>query len=90
MSARSPSNSSHAFAHIVDFGQPVEVGGLAVSSGDILFGDGSGLLSVPSSIVAEVPSTVEQLRLKESHIIAFCGSPQFSIGGLRTLVRDLG
>jgi regulator of RNase E activity RraA len=67
----------------------VEVGGLAVSSGDILFGDSGGLLSVPSSIVAEVPSTVEQLRRQESRIIAFCRSAEFSIAGLRALVRDL-
>lgn len=81
---------SHAFAHIVDFGQPVEVGGLAVSTGDILFGDGSGLLSVPPSIVAEVPPAAERLRSKEAHIIAFCRSAEFSIAGLRVLVRDLG
>jgi 4-hydroxy-4-methyl-2-oxoglutarate aldolase len=81
---------SHAFAHIVDFGQPVEVGGLAVSTGDILFGDGSGLLSVPPSIVAEVPSAAGRLRSKEAHIIAFCRSAEFSIAGLRVLVRDLG
>jgi regulator of RNase E activity RraA len=81
---------SHAFAHIVDFGQPVEVGGLAVSTGDILFGDGSGLLSVPPSIVAEVPLAAERLRRKESHVIALCRSAEFSIAGLRALVRDLG
>jgi 4-hydroxy-4-methyl-2-oxoglutarate aldolase len=81
---------SHAFAHIVDFGQPVEVGGLAVSTGDILFGDSSGLLSVPPSIVADVPSAAEQIRRKESHIIALCRSAEFSIAGLRVLVRDLG
>jgi regulator of RNase E activity RraA len=81
---------SHAFAHIVDFGQPVEVGGLAVSTGDILFGDASGLLSVPQSIVAEVPLAAERVRRKESHIIALCRSAEFSIAGLRALVRDLG
>jgi regulator of RNase E activity RraA len=81
---------SHAFAHIIDFGQPVEVAGLAVSTGDILFGDGSGLLSVPPSIVAEVPPAAERLRTRESHIIALCRSTEFSIAGLRVLVRDLG
>jgi 4-hydroxy-4-methyl-2-oxoglutarate aldolase len=81
---------SHAFAHIVDFGGPVEVGGLGVSSGDILYGDGAGLLSVPPSVLAQIPDTVDHLRTKEAHVIAFCRSPQFSIDGLRTLVRDLG
>jgi 4-hydroxy-4-methyl-2-oxoglutarate aldolase len=81
---------SHAFAHIVDFGEPVEIAGLSVSSGDILFGDSSGLLLVPPSIVADVPAAAEELRRKESHIIALCRSAEFSIAGLRALVRDLG
>jgi 4-hydroxy-4-methyl-2-oxoglutarate aldolase len=81
---------SHAFAHIVDFGEPVEIAGLGVSSGDILFGDAGGLLSLPPAIVARLPDAVDRLHAKEAHVIAFCRSPQFSIDGLRTLVRDLG
>jgi 4-hydroxy-4-methyl-2-oxoglutarate aldolase len=81
---------SHAFAHIVDFGQPVEVGGLGVSTGDVLFGDCGGLLSVPPSIVAQIPEAAGRMQTKKKHVIAFCRSPRFSIDGLRTLVRDLG
>jgi regulator of RNase E activity RraA len=81
---------SHAYAHLVDFGEPVEVGGLAVATGDIVFGDCGGLVAVPSSIVADVPAAVEQIRVKEERIIALCRSSAFSIDGLRALVRDLG
>jgi regulator of RNase E activity RraA len=81
---------SHAFAHIVDFGQPVEIGGLTVASGDVLFGDSGGVLLVPPSIVARVPEAAELIRNKEARIVALCRSPQFSIDSLRTLVRDLG
>jgi 4-hydroxy-4-methyl-2-oxoglutarate aldolase len=81
---------SHAFAHIVDFGEPVEVAGLAVSSGDVLFGDDGGLLSVPTAIVPQVPAVARQMAESEAKVIAFCRSSRFSIGGLRELVRDLG
>jgi len=81
---------SHAFAHIVDFGQPVEVGGLTVATGDLLFGDGGGLQSMPPGIVAQIPDAIDQMHFKEAQVIAFCRSGQFSIDGLRTLVRDLG
>jgi regulator of RNase E activity RraA len=81
---------SHAFAHIVDFGQPVEIGGLTVASGDVLFGDSGGVLMVPPSIVARVPEAAELIRNKEARIVALCRSPQFSIDSLRTLVKDLG
>ena len=45
---------------------------------------------VPSSIAGEIPAVVEQLRIKEEQIVAFCRSGEFSIDGLRALVRDLG
>jgi 4-hydroxy-4-methyl-2-oxoglutarate aldolase len=81
---------SHAFAHIVDFGEPVEVGGLTVATGDVLFGDCGGLLSVPPSIIGQIPGTAGRMQSKEEHVVAFCRSPEFSIDGLRALVRDLG
>jgi regulator of RNase E activity RraA len=81
---------SHAFAHIVDFGGPVEVGGLAVATGDILFADCAGLQSVPPSIVDQIPEAVDRMQTQEEQVIAFCRSPRFSIDGLRALVRDLG
>ena len=81
---------SHAFAHIVDFGEPVDIGGLTVATGDVLFGDCGGLLQVPPSIVAQVPEAAARIRTREERIIALCRSPQFSIDSLRALVRDLG
>jgi len=80
---------SHAFAHIVDFGGPIDVCGLAVSTGDILFADGAGLQSVPSAIVNQIPEAVDRMQAQEELVIAFCRSPQFSIDGLRALVRNL-
>jgi 4-hydroxy-4-methyl-2-oxoglutarate aldolase len=81
---------SHAFAHIVDFGELVQVGGLAVATGDLLFGDCGGLLSIPPSLVDQIPEAADRMQSKEEHVKAFCRSPQFSIDGLRALVRDLG
>jgi 4-hydroxy-4-methyl-2-oxoglutarate aldolase len=81
---------SHAFAHIVDFGEPVEVGGLGVASGDLLFGDGNGLLSVPPAIAGQVPDAIDRMLTNEAYVTDFCRSPRFSIDGLRALVRDLG
>ena len=80
---------SHAFAHIVDFGEPVQIGGLAVSSGDLLFGDAHGVQSVPPSVAAVLPVVVAEMKQKEQDVIQFCRSPQFSIDGLRELVRSL-
>ncbi len=80
---------SHGFAHIIDFGGPVQIAGLTVSSGDYLFGDGDGLLTLPPSVVDRIPTVARQLRTKEEKVMAFCGSSGFSVQGLRELVKDL-
>jgi 4-hydroxy-4-methyl-2-oxoglutarate aldolase len=80
---------SHGFAHIVDFGESVEVAGLTVSSGDYLFGDGDGLLTLPPSAADRIPGVARRLRTQEEKVIEFCGSSSFSIQGLRDLVKDL-
>ena len=46
---------SHAYAHIVEFGEPVEIGGLKISPGDLIHGDCHGVQTIPLEIAAEVP-----------------------------------
>ena len=80
---------SHAFAHIVDFGGPVEIGGLGVDSGDLLFGDEHGVQSIPISLADALPAVVADMKTSEQAVVQFCRSREFSIDGLRTLVRSL-
>jgi 4-hydroxy-4-methyl-2-oxoglutarate aldolase len=80
---------SHAFAHLVEFGRPVEVGGLTVSPGDLIFGDRHGVLSIPKEIAAEIPATADRLLAKEREVIEVCQSPEFSLARLRAVVADL-
>jgi regulator of RNase E activity RraA len=81
---------SHGFAHIVDFGGPVEIGGLAVASGDLLFGDRHGLQSIPPETLDRLPRMAAEVTAKERAVISLCQSPGFSIDKLRQLVRSLG
>ena len=46
---------SHAYAHIIEFGEPVEIDGLKISSGDLLHGDRHGVLTIPIAIAGQVP-----------------------------------
>jgi len=79
---------SHAFAHVVEFGEPVQIGGLRVGSGDLLFGDRHGLQSVPPQLVERIPDAAARMTAHERRIIALCRSPQFSIDALTQLVRS--
>jgi 4-hydroxy-4-methyl-2-oxoglutarate aldolase len=81
---------SHGFCHIVDFGEPVEIGGLSVASGDLIFGDRHGLQSVPLDLVERLPGVAANLKTREQTVIRFCQSQEFSLEKLRHLVRSLG
>jgi 4-hydroxy-4-methyl-2-oxoglutarate aldolase len=80
---------SHAYAHMVEFGEPVEVGGLRIASGDLILGDSHGVLSVPREIAAEIPARALLIRQREGKVIDLCKSPGFSLEKLREVIRDL-
>ena len=48
---------SHAYVHVVEAGQPVEIGGLTIHSGDLLHGDLHGVQSIPLAIAAQIPAS---------------------------------
>lgn len=81
---------SHSYAHLVEFGGRVEVGGLVVHPGDLLHGDRHGILSIPPEIAARVPEAAAAIREKEQRVIALCRSAEFSVEKLRSAVKELG
>jgi 4-hydroxy-4-methyl-2-oxoglutarate aldolase len=70
---------SHSYAHIVDFGEPVEIGGLRIASGDLLHGDRHGVVAIPLSVAAQIPEQAAKMLEEERELIEFCRSPQFSL-----------
>jgi 4-hydroxy-4-methyl-2-oxoglutarate aldolase len=79
---------SHAYVHMLDFGTPVEICGLKICSGDLLYGDCHGVLSIPNEIAGEVASRAEKLLKKDRTIIDLCRSSEFTIEKLRSAVRE--
>ena len=79
--------TSHAYAHIVTVGGPVEIGGLQVEPGELLHGDCHGVLSVPPEIAAEVPAAAAKILAQERQLIALCRSSDFSLEKLRAAVK---
>ncbi len=80
---------SHAYAHIFDFGSPVNVGGLEVRPGDLLHGDRHGVLIVPKGIAPEIPAVAAKLQAAEQRVIRLCQSQEFSMEKLRQVLEDL-
>jgi len=79
---------SHAFAHIFDFGGPVEVGHMKVRPGDLIHGDRHGVQTVPISVAERIPETAKRILEKEQELIAFCRSGGFTIDQLRQKVAE--
>jgi regulator of RNase E activity RraA len=77
---------SHSYVHIVEFGTPVEVDGLAIKSGDLLHGDQHGVQSIPSEIAPRLPAVADDLTAHEQAIVALCRSPGFTLEKLRAAV----
>lgn len=80
---------SHAYAHVFSFGEPVEVGGLHIRPGDLIHGDQHGIQTVPWSVAGQIPARAGVLGEKERQVLDFCQSPEFSVGKLRALIKDV-
>jgi 4-hydroxy-4-methyl-2-oxoglutarate aldolase len=78
---------SHAYAHIVEFGEPVEIGGLQIKPGDLLHGDQHGIVSIPPAIAADVPQMAHKMAESENELIEFCRSQDFSFDKLTTYIQ---
>jgi len=80
---------SHAYAHIVDFGNPVEIGRLTFNPGDLVQGDRNGVHIIPREIAEEVPAMVGRIRAQENELTRFCRSGEFSLQELGDMIKQV-
>jgi 4-hydroxy-4-methyl-2-oxoglutarate aldolase len=73
---------SHAYAHLIEFGDPVEIGGLKIAPGDLIHGDCHGVQTIPREIAAQIPPEAAKLISLEDELKEFCRSSRFSVDGL--------
>jgi 4-hydroxy-4-methyl-2-oxoglutarate aldolase len=73
---------SHAYAHIVEFGEAVEIGGQKIRPGDLVHGDRHGVHTIPLSIASKIPQKAAEIEQTERDLTEFCRSKEFSIESL--------
>jgi 4-hydroxy-4-methyl-2-oxoglutarate aldolase len=78
---------SHAYAHFVEFGGPVEIGGLRVLPADLIHADGHGVLLVPQGIATKIAGVAATALEKERRIVELCKSRDFSVEKLTHLIQ---
>ena len=79
---------SHSYAHVVDFGTEIEILGLKICPGDLLFADCHGVLSIPDGIAAELPAVAAEVRRRRQRIVDLCRSPEFSVEKLQQTIQQ--
>ncbi len=80
---------SHAYAHIIDFGVAVRVGGLAIEPGDLVHGDRHGVQTIPGEIASRIPDAAARAIEMENRVIELCRSKEFSLARLGEAVAGL-
>src|SRR5712691_11314478 len=75
---------SHAYVHVVEFGIPVTVHGMAVNSGDLIHADRHGAVVVPIEKIYAMPAALDGLAKQEARIIGAARAPGASVETIKT------
>src|SRR5581483_4995684 len=70
--ARGPS-VSHAYVRVETIGEPIEIGGLTVASGDLLH----AVLKIPPEIAADLPAAADRVIETEQALLSWVRSDDF-------------
>ncbi len=74
---------SHAYVHLVDFGDEVNIHGMVVGSGDLIHADRHGAVIIPHEVAREVPGALDLMTRREAVIIETARGPEFTVEKLK-------
>src|SRR5208337_4350696 len=80
---------SRAYVHIVEFGHPVEVGGLKIQPGDLIHGDRHGIINVPHDLATKLPAVASRVMEKKQLVIDLSKKPGATVQELSEALREL-
>jgi len=63
------SNPSHGYYHLMDYGTPVEIFGMTIKPGDIIFADEHGAVIIPPELVPYLPEACEAMTVAEYPVL---------------------
>jgi len=73
---------SHAFVHVVNYRETVEVAGMTVHHDDLIHADQHGAVVVPLDVVADIPDAVDLIVRREAVILEAARAADFNIDKL--------
>jgi regulator of RNase E activity RraA len=78
---------SHAYVHVVEFGIPVTVHGMAVNTGDLIHADRHGAVVVPIEKIDAMPAALDGLAQQEARIIGAARAPGATVETIKAAFR---
>lgn len=82
--------ASHAYVHMVDFDTPVDILGLHVRPGELVYADVHGALVLPPpEQIGDLIRVANEQAVQERAIIDLCRGDQFSIANLKVALARI-
>ena len=78
---------SPAYVHVVDFAVPVNVHGMAVTTGDLLHADRHGAVVVPVDKIAAMVPALDKITKQEARIIEAARAPGATAATIKAALR---
>lgn len=78
---------SHAYVHVVEFGIPVNIHGMAVKSGDLIHADRHGAVVVPVDKIDAMKTALDGLNKQEARIIEAARQPGVTVETIKAAFR---
>ena len=82
-------NPSHAWVHVVDWGDPVNVHGLEVAHGDLVHMDQHGAVIVPTEMINAVCIEAKKIMARERVLIEAAQTPGFDMEKMRAAWKGM-
>jgi regulator of RNase E activity RraA len=79
---------SHAWVHLVAIGGTVNVGGMVVSSGDLVHADRHGAVVIPHAVARKIVDAADLCARREAPILAAARKPGFTVADLERAMGE--
>lgn len=80
---------SHAFVHVTEIGETVNVLGLRIKHNDVIHADRHGAILIPHQYLLDLPKAIDQAIEKEQIMLNAARNPDFNIAKLRQAWADM-
>ncbi|MCG7362654.1 RraA family protein [Roseomonas sp. ACRSG] len=81
-------NPSHAYVHMVAYGQDVSIHGMACAHDAVVHADRHGAVVIPHEAVTKLPAAIDLCTRREKVILDLCASPDFSVARLKQALQQ--